>query len=61
MEIKPDRMVQRYVGKALSLDTVPQPRQTAILVRLAAKELRRRGFEWTPLSLDHAIWKNQSM
>lgn len=58
--IKPDRMVQRYVGKALSLDTVPQPRQTAILVRLAAKELRRRGFDWTPLRLDHAIWKNQS-
>ena len=58
--IKADRMVQRYVEKALSLDTVPQPRQTAILVRLAAKELHRRGFDWTPLKLDYAIWKNQS-
>ena len=58
--IKPDRMVQRYVGHALDLDSVPQPRQAAILVRLAAKELHNRGQLWTPLSLDHAIWKHQS-
>lgn len=58
--IKPDRMVQRYVEHALELDSVPQPRQAAILVRLAAKELRQRGQFWTPLSLDHAIWKHQS-
>ncbi len=58
--IKPDRMVQRYVGCALGLESVPQPRQAAILVRLAAKELRQRGRHWTPLSLDHAIWKHQS-
>ena len=58
--IKPDRMVQRYVGHALEMDSVPQPRQAAILVRLAAKELRQRGRHWTPLSLDHAIWKHQS-
>lgn len=58
--IKPDRMVQRYVRHALGLNTIPQPRQAAILVRLAAKELLRRGHQWTPLCLDHAIWKHQS-
>lgn len=58
--IKPDRMVQRYVANALKLDAIPQPRQAAILVRLAAKVLRKRGRQWTPLSLDHAIWKHQS-
>jgi len=58
--IKPDRMVQRYVGNALELDTIPQPRQAAILVRLAAQELCRRGHRWTPLSLDNAIWRFQS-
>lgn len=58
--IKPDRMVQRYVGYALGLESVPQPRQAAILVRLAARELRQRGRLWTPLSLDYAIWKHQS-
>ena len=58
--IKPDRMVQRYVAHALDLDSMPQPRQAAILVRLAAKELRTRGQLWTPLSLDNAIWRHQS-
>ena len=58
--INPDRMVQRYVAHALDLDSVPQPRQAAILVRLAAKELRTRGQLWTPLSLDNAIWRHQS-
>ena len=58
--IKPDRMVQRYVGNALQFDTIPQPRQAAILVRLAARELCRRGHRWTPLSLDNAIWSFQS-
>jgi hypothetical protein len=58
--IKPDRMVQRYVGNALGLNTPPQPRQAAILVKLAAKELLSRGHQWTPLSLDYVIWKYQS-
>lgn len=57
--IKPDRMVQRYVEDALELKNLPQPRQAAIIVRLAAKELRRRGHSWTPLSLDYAIWSYQ--
>lgn len=56
---KPDRMVQRFVGQALLMPTVPHPRQAVILVRLAANELLRRGQQWTPLSLDHAIWKHQ--
>lgn len=58
--VKPDRMVQRYLGDALKLDTTPQPRQAAILVRLAARELCKRGQDWTPRSLDHAIWRFQS-
>lgn len=58
--IKPDRMVQRYVGSALNMDAIPQPRQAAILVRLAARVLRNRGHQWSPLSLDHAIWRFQS-
>lgn len=58
--IKPDRMVQRYVGNALKLDAIPQPRQAAILVRLAARDLCQRGHQWTPLHLDYAIWRFQS-
>ena len=58
--IKPDRMVQRYVANALKLDAIPQARQASILVRLAARVLRKRGHQWSPLSLDHAIWKHQS-
>ncbi len=58
--IKPDRMVQRYVGNALKLDAIPQPRQAAILVRLAARDLCQRGHRWTPLHLDYAIWRFQS-
>lgn len=58
--VKADRMVQRYIRTALSLDREPPPRQAALLVRLASEELNRRGHRWTPLSLDYAIWKSQS-
>lgn len=55
--IKPDRMVQRFVCAAADLKaTTPTPRQTAILVRLAARELARRGQDWSPRRLDYAIW-----
>ncbi|MDP4033591.1 MAG: hypothetical protein Q8P60_12190 [Pseudorhodobacter sp.] len=54
--IKPDRMVLRFVAAALDLPTPPDPRLSAILVRLAAKELGRRGQDWTPRTLDYAIW-----
>lgn len=57
--IKPDRMIQRFVANALSTEKEPEPRQAAALVRLAARELTRRGYRWTPLSLDHAIWRYQ--
>ena len=57
--IKPDRMIQRFVANALRTKKEPEPRQAAVLVRLAARELTRRGHLWTPLSLDHAIWRYQ--
>ena len=38
----------------------PQPRQAAILVRLTATELRRRGRQWVPIRLDYAIRTHQS-
>ena len=57
--IKPDRMIQRFVACALGVEKEPEPRQAAVLVRLAARELTRRGYRWTPLSLDHAIWRYQ--
>lgn len=57
--IKPDRMIQRFVACALGTEKEPEPRQAAVLVRLAARELTRRGYRWTPLSLDHAIWRYQ--
>jgi len=57
--IKPDRMIQRFVANALSTEREPEPRQAAVLVRLAARELTERGHRWTPLSLDHAIWRYQ--
>ena len=57
--IKPDRMIQRFVARALGTAAEPEPRQAAVLVRLAARELTRRGHHWTPLNLDHAIWRHQ--
>ena len=57
--IKPDRMIQRFVARALGTAAVPGTRQAAVLVRLAARELTRRGHHWTPLNLDHAIWRYQ--
>ncbi len=54
---KPDRRVQSFIGEALQMQNLPQPRQTSVLLRLAAKELRRRGQNWTSLTLDRAIWE----
>lgn len=53
---KPDRRVQKFIGKALKLKSPPQPRQTSLLLKLTAAELRRRGLSWTSLTLDRAIW-----
>jgi hypothetical protein len=57
--IKPDRMVLRFVATALDLPAEPNPRQSSVLVRLAARELARRGHDWTPRTLDYAIWVRQ--
>lgn len=53
-EVKPDRMVCRFVAKALDVPSV-RPRQAAPLVVLAAQVLAVR-----PRTLDHAIWRYQS-
>ena len=57
--VKPDRMVQRYVAHAVGMPSDPSPRLTGALVRLAARELSSRGHDWSPLSLDYAIWVRQ--
>lgn len=57
--IKPDRMVLRFVATALDLPAEPHPRLSSVLVRLVAKELARRGHDWTPRTLDYAIWVRQ--
>jgi hypothetical protein len=57
---KPDRMVQRFVADGLGMVSLPSPRQAALLVRLAARELTSRRTAWTPLTLDYAIWQYQS-
>ncbi|MEM6901279.1 MAG: hypothetical protein AAF583_16105 [Pseudomonadota bacterium] len=57
--IKPDRMIQRFVAFALGARKEPGLRQAAVLLRLAARELNRRGQDWTPLKLDYSIWKYQ--
>jgi hypothetical protein len=57
--IKPDRMVLRFVATALDLPAEPNPRLSSVLVRLAARELARRGHNWTPRALDYAIWVRQ--
>lgn len=58
--IKPDRMVLRFVANALGSAAEPTPRQAALLVRLAARKLSGTNPAWTPLKLDHAIWRYQS-
>ncbi len=60
--VKPDRMVQRFVGEALKTKREQEPRQASLLVQLAARELnKRRGDDyWTPQMLDNAIWQRES-
>ena len=57
--IKPDRMVLRFVATALDLPAETNPRLSSVLVRLAARELACRGHDWTPRTLDYAIWVRQ--
>jgi hypothetical protein len=59
--IKPDRMVQRYIAKALGV--APQqvaPELARALMQGAVQTLNARGKNWTPRKLDYAIWNAQS-
>ena len=59
--IKPDRMVQRYIAKALG--GKPQqvtPGKARSLLQSAVKVLVERGIDWSPRRLDYAIWSAQS-
>lgn len=57
--IKPDRMVQRYIAKAIGSGQV-----TPDLARSLLKEvipiLNGHGYVWSPRVLDYAIWDAQS-
>ncbi len=60
--IKPDRMVQRYIAKAL--EEAPQqvgPVNARALLLGAAQILVQRGKEWSPRRLDYAIWNAESV
>ena len=59
--IKPDRMVQRYIAKAL--EEMPQqvgPEKARVLLQGATQLLVRRGHDWSPRRLDYAIWNTES-
>lgn len=59
--IKPDRMVQRYIAKAL--EEAPQqvgPDNTRTLLQGATQLLVKRGQDWSPRRLDYAIWNAES-
>ena len=59
--IKPDRMVQRFVARALDLAEKDMTIESTIeLVQLAVKELARRKLNWSPRRLDYAIWAKES-
>jgi hypothetical protein len=59
--IKPDRMVQRYIGKAIDLkpEQVTPDRARELLIG-AIKILEAKGTVWSPRQLDYTIWKMQS-
>lgn len=59
--IKPDRMVQRYIARALG--EAPQnisPARARNLLQRATLLLVKRGQDWSPRRLDHSIWKIES-
>jgi hypothetical protein len=59
--VKPDRMVQRYIVRALN--TVPKkidPGNARSLLLGASELLTQRGREWSPRTLDYAIWNMES-
>lgn len=59
--IKPDRMVQRYIARAIG--TTPDkvdPERARTLLRGAVGELNGRGADWSPRRLDYAVWSLES-
>ena len=59
--IKPDRMVQRFVAKALEVTErdIP-PARAVLLVQAAVLALNSQGHAWTPRGLDYVVWKRES-
>ncbi len=56
--IKPDRMVQRYVARAIGgSSTQITPDQVRDTVQQAVTHLSPQGPSWTPRVLDFAIWE----
>lgn len=59
--IKPDRMVQRYIAKAIGRE--PQqvgPDMARDLMQATTSKLVLRQRDWSPRRLDYAIWKTES-
>jgi hypothetical protein len=59
--IKPDRMVQRFIARAIG--DAPEkvgPDRARGLLQGAVTELNARGANWSPRGLDHEVWAHQS-
>ena len=59
--IKPDRMVQRFIARALGKkpDQIT-PDQARTVIKTAIPVLAERGFNWSPRQLDYAVWSQES-
>lgn len=59
--IKPDRMVQRFIARAIgeAPDKVGPDRARGLLQGVVP-ELNARGSTWSPRTLDHEVWAYQS-
>ena len=55
--IKPDRMVQRFISRALGRDA--SPAETLELLPAACAELRTERPGLTPRLLDYVIWNDE--
>ena len=59
--IKPDRMVQRYIGKAINVKPEQvTPDRARELLNSAMAILAGKGTVWAARQLDYTIWKTQS-
>lgn len=59
--IKPDRMVQRFIARAI--EEAPEkvgPDRARELLQGAVAELNARGAAWSPRGLDYVVWAHQS-